>query len=38
MKHWTRASAVVVIALLLPLAQAQSNVRVRGTDGVRPPQ
>ena len=32
MKHWIRASVILVgLVLLVPVAQAQSNVRERGT-------
>ena len=31
MRHWLRAWGIVGIALFVPLAQAQTNVRVRGT-------
>ena len=31
MKRWNRAWIAVAVALIVPLAQAQSNVRVRGT-------
>jgi hypothetical protein len=31
LQHWIRASSIVGLALLVPLAQAQSTVRVRGT-------